>query len=139
MKHIVAAALSAVLILFLIPLLAFGGAQAGAAPSPMATLPPDPGPAATAPAAAQRDAQRTVHVLLEGDQVVELTMADYLKGVVAAEMPASFEYEALKAPAVAARTYAYYRLGHPSANNRRPSCAPTAAAARPISIRRPPP
>lgn len=116
MKHVVAAALSAVLILFLIPLLAFGGAQAGGTPSPVATLPPDPGPAVTQ-TMALKDAQRTVHLLLEGDQVVELNMADYLKGVVAAEMPASFEYEALKAQAVAARTYTYYRLEHSSADH----------------------
>ncbi len=38
---------------------------------------------------------------LQGDQDVE----DYLIGVVLAEMPASFEVEALKAQAVAARTY----------------------------------
>ncbi|MCK9479879.1 MAG: stage II sporulation protein D [Firmicutes bacterium] len=35
---------------------------------------------------------------------------EYLKGVVVAEMPASFEKEALKAQAVAARTYAYHKL-----------------------------
>jgi stage II sporulation protein D len=116
MKHVVTAALSAVLILFLIPLLAFGGAQAGESPSPVATLPPDPGPAITK-TAALKDAERVVHLLLEGDQVVELNLADYLNGVVAAEMPASFEYEALKAQAVAARTYAWYRLEHPSADH----------------------
>ena len=37
-----------------------------------------------------------------------LDMAEYLSGVVAAEMPASFEPEALKAQAVAARSYAMY-------------------------------
>jgi stage II sporulation protein D len=37
-------------------------------------------------------------------------MYDYLGGVVAAEMPASFEPEALKAQAVAARTYTYYKM-----------------------------
>ena len=35
----------------------------------------------------------------------ETTMADYLWSVVAAEMPAAFEPEALKAQACAARTY----------------------------------
>ncbi len=39
----------------------------------------------------------------------EMTMSDYITGVVAAEMPASFESEALKAQAVAARTYALYK------------------------------
>ncbi|MCX7842470.1 MAG: stage II sporulation protein D [Clostridia bacterium] len=42
--------------------------------------------------------------------VEEMDFEEYLKGVVAAEMPASFETEALKAQAVAARTYAYGRL-----------------------------
>lgn len=36
----------------------------------------------------------------------EMDLEDYIKGVVAAEMPAEFELEALKAQAVAARTYA---------------------------------
>ena len=40
-------------------------------------------------------------------------MADYLPGVVAAEMPASFEPEALRAQAVAARTYILDRMAHP--------------------------
>lgn len=35
----------------------------------------------------------------------------YLKGVVPSEMPASWSAEALKAQAIAARTYAYYELG----------------------------
>ena len=38
-----------------------------------------------------------------------LNMDDYIVGVVAAEMPASFEEEALKAQAVAARTYTLYK------------------------------
>ena len=38
------------------------------------------------------------------------TLRDYLIGVVAAEMPALFEPEALKAQAVAARTYSIYRM-----------------------------
>lgn len=40
------------------------------------------------------------------DIVKEMSLEEYLKGVVAAEMPAEFEVEALKAQAVAARTYA---------------------------------
>ena len=39
-----------------------------------------------------------------------MTLADYLVGVTAAEMPASFAEEALKAQAVAARTYTLYKL-----------------------------
>lgn len=44
-------------------------------------------------------------------QAMELTGRDYILHVVAAEMPASFEREALKAQAVAAFTYAVYRKG----------------------------
>ncbi|MDF2567648.1 MAG: stage sporulation protein [Oscillospiraceae bacterium] len=40
------------------------------------------------------------------EKVMNLSAADYIKGVVAAEMPASFHPEALKAQAVAANTYA---------------------------------
>ena len=42
----------------------------------------------------------------EINQIVSMNLEDYVKGVVAAEMPAEFEVEALKAQAVAARTYA---------------------------------
>lgn len=50
--------------------------------------------------------------LWDGQQgkVLPLTLEEYVQGVVAAEMPASFELEALKAQAVAARTYAYRRI-----------------------------
>lgn len=48
-----------------------------------------------------------IHVYIpELDKIVEMNLEDYVKGVVAAEMPAEFEPEALKAQAVAARTYA---------------------------------
>lgn len=43
----------------------------------------------------------------DSGQVTEETLETYLIGVVAAEMPASFHAEALKAQAVAARTYIY--------------------------------
>jgi stage II sporulation protein D len=49
--------------------------------------------------------------LHEQKKVAEMMMEEYLKGVVAAEMPAEFDIEALKAQAVAARTYAYAKLG----------------------------
>jgi stage II sporulation protein D len=48
-------------------------------------------------------------------QLMEMDLEAYIRGVVAAEMPASFELEALKAQAVAARTYAYKRLMEPDA------------------------
>lgn len=42
--------------------------------------------------------------------ILELELNDYIKGVVYAEMPASFNIEALKAQAVAARTYTKSKL-----------------------------
>ncbi|KAB3539696.1 stage II sporulation protein D [Alkaliphilus pronyensis] len=41
---------------------------------------------------------------------MELQLEDYILNVIAAEMPASFELEALKAQAVAARTYAIWKI-----------------------------
>ncbi|MGE4484489.1 MAG: stage II sporulation protein D [Oscillospiraceae bacterium] len=56
--------------------------------------------------------------LLTGGEIKTLPMSDYLIGVVGAEMPASFETEALKAQAVAARTYTLYKmLVSPSSNH----------------------
>ena len=44
------------------------------------------------------------------NKIIELNIEDYVKGVIAGEMPISFELEALKAQAVAARTYALRRI-----------------------------
>lgn len=52
----------------------------------------------------------TILRIKTGDQVVEMDLGTYLVGVVRAEMPASFEPEALKAQAVAARTYTFHQL-----------------------------
>lgn len=57
----------------------------------------------------ETDNSYTVRVL-EGDTVKEMSMAEYLQGVVRAEMPASFEQQALCAQAVAARTYTLYKI-----------------------------
>lgn len=43
--------------------------------------------------------------LLRGEDIVSIPLRDYLIGAVAGEMPASFDTEALKAQAVAIRTY----------------------------------
>ena len=48
----------------------------------------------------------------ENNNIKNLKIEEYLVGVLAAEMPASFELEALKAQAVAARTYALYKIEH---------------------------
>ena len=46
------------------------------------------------------------------DGVINLDLEDYVVGVVACEMPASFDDEALKAMSVAARTFALYKLNN---------------------------
>ena len=57
----------------------------------------------------------TIDVLFAGENTVRtMNLEEYLCGVVAAEMPASFENEALKAQAVAARSYAIHRKINPS-------------------------
>lgn len=50
----------------------------------------------------------------EEGKTKNMEIEEYLVGVVAAEMPAEFENEALKAQAVAARSYAFYRMENPS-------------------------
>ncbi len=55
--------------------------------------------------------QKTVKVYFKDENLVkEMDFEDYIKGVVMAEMPASFEPEALKAQAVAARSYALHKM-----------------------------
>ena len=56
------------------------------------------------------DTEKTLVVLSDG-VLTETTMAEYLPLAVAAEMPASFHSEALKAQAIAARTYALRKSG----------------------------
>ena len=55
------------------------------------------------PAAAQ---DKFKLLLADSGEVVELSASDYIKGVVAAEIPMDYETEAIKAQAVAAHTYA---------------------------------
>lgn len=59
--------------------------------------------------AGEKDSSRILRVLI-GDKVLEMDLGTYLVGVVRAEMPAVFEMEALKAQAVAARTYTIHKM-----------------------------
>ncbi|MDR2606057.1 MAG: stage II sporulation protein D [Oscillospiraceae bacterium] len=72
-----------------------------------------------AAADAPLDSAQTL-TLKTGDTVLTLTLSDYLRGVVAAEMPANFNDEALKAQAVVARTYTYYSVNHRPAGQAHP-------------------
>ncbi|TCT13999.1 stage II sporulation protein D [Natranaerovirga pectinivora] len=55
--------------------------------------------------------EKGVKIINELGEVEELGLEEYIIGVVAAEMPVSFEREALRAQAVAARTYAVKHMG----------------------------
>lgn len=90
------------------------GADASAAASDTAET--STAEAASVQQADTLDGGVTLTVLIDGETET-MTLADYLWGVVAAEMPAAFQQEALRAQAIAARTYTLYRLSHPSANH----------------------
>ncbi len=51
-------------------------------------------------------------LLTDSKEIVELSMNDYLKGVLLGEVPISYEMEALKAQAIVARTYTMYKLNN---------------------------
>ena len=125
MKPVVVTALALLLLLFLWPMVFLGGPAPAPEESeslPTATLPIDR--ASVRPAeewAGKSDGETVVRVKQADGTVTALSMADYLWRVVAAEMPASFEPEALKAQAVAARTYAAAKMAagetnHPDAD-----------------------
>ncbi|MDF2883861.1 MAG: stage sporulation protein [Clostridiaceae bacterium] len=49
--------------------------------------------------------------LTKENKIINISLEEYIRGVVAAEMPAEFSIEALKAQAVAARTFAAAHMG----------------------------
>ena len=124
LRPVACTALLLLLAVFLLPLLFLGGGgqregPEETAPLPTATLPiRQP----TAQSGAGGDGATLVRVAMPDGTVAALTMAEYLWRVVAAEMPASFETEALRAQAVTARTYTLYQMGigqnpnHPDAD-----------------------
>ena len=97
---------------FLLPLLLISGEEPlvgeSDPPVPTATL-PILQPAAVTPVSGW-DGGQEIRLLHTDGNVETMTLHDYLWGVVAAEMPASFHPEALKAQAVAARTYCIYQM-----------------------------
>ncbi len=116
-RQAVAAALLAVLALFFRPLLLPRGEPLyGREKEPPARSDTEPGPPAegAAQTAGARDRGRAVRLKLKDGAVEELSMSEYLWGVVAAEMPAAFEEEALKAQTCAARTYTVRKQEAPS-------------------------
>ncbi len=87
------------------------GHVADAAPAVPQTSEQTETPAAVQEAAEQRFDQTQMVTLLTADGTDVLPLAAYLTGVLFAEMPASFSEEALKAQAVAARTFTLKTLG----------------------------
>lgn len=114
----VAVALTLAGVTFVLPLLLFGGsgspAQAVQETQPVLPAVPSPvaAPAVEDTGTGEIDGSRQVRVKCSDGSVVEIDMANYLWGVVAAEMPAAFELESLKAQAVSARTYTLWKSLH---------------------------
>ena len=111
MKKIVGAGLLLALVLFLIPM----GIRQDRLSEGSRSL-PGGGESAVLP-----ESGHTLSVLLPDGTVEEMDVNTYLWGVVAAEMPATFETEALKAQAVAARTFSLKKASsstaaHPEAD-----------------------
>lgn len=126
MKRIVVTGVALLLVLFLLPVLLVDGPENTAEDSQAYAPPAFPSPAQTDFLSAEHnepgeDDVTTLRLALEDGTVAEMTMADYLWSVVAAEMPASFASEALKAQAITARTYAVWKMAvgdadHPDAD-----------------------
>ncbi len=57
----------------------------------------------------EEDKTQSVYIIYD-DETINMDLEDYVVGVVACEMPASFDIEALKAMAVASRTFALYKI-----------------------------
>lgn len=90
---------------FLLPLAALGTQG-----EPVAVLPPEPTPVASPVQTQSWDGQQQLRVLQADGAVEEMALSDYLWRVVAAEMPASFQPQALRAQAVCARTYSLWKM-----------------------------
>ena len=118
MKHTLRLSLTLIAVLFL---LSWGFASVQRSGDGVPSHPDGESDASPVQEAAVPDATRTLRVL-HGGSIEEMPMDQYLLGVLRAEMPASFELEALKAQAVAARTYTLHKMAqgtiarHPDAD-----------------------
>ncbi len=102
MKKVVVFAVFLVGVILLLPLSQADNPDKAKAPSAV-------GESAVLPDAKDAAAESFRICEMESDTVTVLSAEEYIFGVVAAEMPALYEPEALKAQAVAAYTYACYR------------------------------
>lgn len=111
MKKILISSLLIIVIIFLLPYITDGPAEEDV---PEQEQPSDFVPfltgAESEDSTGDFDSACMVPVSIDGS-TAEMNMQEYLRGVVAAEMPVQFNTEALKAQAVAARTYTVYKMG----------------------------
>ena len=119
MQRAVFAGCLAVMMLLIFSALVLPPAAHGESPAPQAepaATPAEPEPEATEPAPAavtpSYDERETVR-LLDGEETLSLSLAEYLEGVVLGEMPASVPAAAREAQAVAARTFTLRRRQSP--------------------------
>lgn len=115
MKKYLIVSLILTALVFLLPCFLISPSEAKSDPpdSSLSADPPDL-PSVTTPTVeyiptGELDGAAQITVLM-GDSVVSMDLGSYLVGVLRAEMPASFELDALKAQAVAARTYTLYKI-----------------------------
>lgn len=115
MKRIGLIILATILIILLIPMMILGGVGAQVKNNTVDPggvtdfVPADKSNAAVSNEAAPVDLKINVYIA-EKKELKEMSLEEYIVGVVAGEMPAEFEVEALKAQAVAARSYAVTKM-----------------------------
>jgi len=114
MRLIIPISLVLLLLAILLPILFVGQADPLSPTPPVEIEEPEPTPGpdsvdSSLPIGHGQDQALLLQVLV-GDEVETMSMQDFLYGAVAAEMPARFHPEALRAQAVAARTYTLHRL-----------------------------
>ena len=113
MKFLVAAALVLSLFSFVLPAAVYSGGEPEAETEKHDTQ---------VQKEIEQDKSVSVSVLDNGQTLI-MDLEEYITGVVAGEMPADFELEALKAQAVAARTYTLYKMNvQPSENHEQDVC-----------------
>jgi stage II sporulation protein D len=110
MKHIFAVSVLTLAVTLCLPLL-FRPARGEAPPETPAPSAAQSAEVSATPSGPLSDEEILFVCLIDGEQR-EMSMDDYLVGMLAGEMPASFAEEALKAQAVAGRSYTLYRLAH---------------------------
>lgn len=90
-------------------------ATAAATEAPEVTTVPAASSSQTQPAASPAPAEAERIAVLADGVSTQMTLEEVVEAIVAAEMPALFPEEALRAQAIAARTYLCYRALHPVA------------------------